>query len=254
MFVFGLVGQSLRDEEVEVLADKELGIRHQLTGAQTGLAVPELLLEPNLRKPRRRQRFDVADRVQTADQAAVWSAAAVHLKAVGIEAQAVEAREPAEIDADHRLQLAVEDRAAPNAASQVRQQLGGVNEAERHPMRRKPAPRAERIAVGRQAARNRRHGRHARRRIALRTCGRSRECGDDCGRRQWPPQGPQHLLQHSAPTHRRRTPVVDAPAPHAAKKPTSMTKRRQTSHRQPALKPLYLVMRSVRKKLLRFLR
>ena len=155
------------DEEVEILADEKFGVDDELACPNARLAVEQLTLEPHLGQPRRRQRFDVADRVQAADQHAVRTTAAVQLKSIRVEAQAVPTGQPPEVDADHRFQLPVENGFPRQAAFDVGQQFGRVNEPERHASLGKPVPRAERIAIGGQAGRNRRLRCDARRRLVL---------------------------------------------------------------------------------------
>src|SRR5579871_4702510 len=88
------------DEEREVAAVEKLGIGRELADADVELVVEEFLLEPYLRKPAGRQRLDVADRDHAADITTPEVAGAADPELVGVEAQALQARDLFEVEGD----------------------------------------------------------------------------------------------------------------------------------------------------------
>src|SRR6185295_4756620 len=84
-------------------AEEELGVGGNLAGLDARLATGELLLEPYLRQPRGRHRFDRGDGVEASDIVAPDAAGVVNLEKVGEERKTAQARELVQVDGQDAL-------------------------------------------------------------------------------------------------------------------------------------------------------
>ena len=160
-------GPIAAQEHPAVVADEELRIGGKLAEAKAEPIVEELLLEPQFGKARRRDGLDVADRDQAVEMVAAHSGRSMNLKGIAEEAQALPSGELSEIDRSKRLELALIQAAATDAAGPVAERFAGVDQPIGDPVLGEPFPSAGRIAVVGHTGRDR-HGRNAIDNIRLR--------------------------------------------------------------------------------------
>ena len=145
-------------ENLACLAEEEFAVGRELSDPQARLVLPEFLFEPHFRQPRRRYGFDRGDRVHAPHVVAADAPGIVNLEAVCVEGQPLPVGKLLEIDRELRFELALIDRAALEAARHVAEHVVGVDEIVGDAMLGEPLADTARIAVVRQAVRNRRAG------------------------------------------------------------------------------------------------